>query len=117
MATRRGRRVGTRTVVLHVASSGAGSGSGGSGEADAGNREPRVGLVVGKAVGNAVRRNKVKRRLRHLVRERLEALPTGGIAVVRALPASADAGYGDLARDLDTALRRLRGSDASGVER
>jgi ribonuclease P protein component len=57
------------------------------------------------------------RRLRHLVRERLEALPAGGIVVVRALPASADAGYGDLARDLDTALRRLRGSDASGVER
>jgi ribonuclease P protein component len=117
MATRRGRRVGTRTVVLHVASSGDGSGSGGSGASDAGNREPRVGFVVGKAVGNAVGRNKVKRRLRHLVRERLEALPAGGIVVVRALPASADAGYGDLARDLDTALRRLRGSDASGVER
>ena len=32
----------------------------------------RVGFVVSKAVGNAVVRNRVKRRLRHLARERLD---------------------------------------------
>ena len=35
----------------------------------------RVGFVVSKAVGNAVVRNRVKRRLRHLCRERLDVLP------------------------------------------
>ena len=48
----------------------------------------RVGLVVSKAVGNAVARNQVKRRLRHLVRERLAAAPGLGVLVVRALPAA-----------------------------
>jgi len=68
---------------------------------------PRVGFVVSKAVGNAVMRNRVKRRLRHLVQERLVALPDESLLVVRALPAAADASYATLATDLDAALRRL----------
>jgi ribonuclease P protein component len=67
----------------------------------------RAGFVVSKAVGPAVVRNRVKRRLRHLVRDRLDRLPAGSLVVVRALPPAADADYADLARDLDTALRRL----------
>ena len=65
----------------------------------------RAGFVVPKAVGNAVARNRVRRRLRHLVRERLDALPAGADVVVRALPAAADLGYDELARDLDAALQ------------
>jgi ribonuclease P protein component len=65
----------------------------------------RAGFVVPKAVGNAVARNLVRRRLRHLVRERLTALPAGAEVVVRALPAAAKSGYDELARDLDAALR------------
>ena len=68
---------------------------------------PRVGFVVSKAVGNAVSRNRVKRRLRHLVRERLVELPDESLLVVRALAAAADASYATLATDLDAALRRL----------
>lgn len=68
-------------------------------------REPtRVGFVVSKAVGGAVVRNRVKRRLRHLTRPLVEAHPTGRHAVVRALPAAA--GTSDLARDLDSAWRQ-----------
>lgn len=74
--------------------------------------EPLVGLVVGKAVGNAVRRNRVKRRLRHLARERLGALPADALVVVRALPMAADATYDALGRDFDMALSRLGCSDA-----
>ncbi len=51
----------------------------------------RAGFVVSKAVGNAVVRNRVRRRLRHLVRERLADLPAGATLVVRALPGAADA--------------------------
>jgi ribonuclease P protein component len=69
--------------------------------------DPRVGFVVGGAVGNAVQRNRVRRRLRHLARERLASFPRGAVVVVRALPASADATYGGLSQDFDAALRRL----------
>lgn len=68
--------------------------------------QPQVGLVVSKAVGPAVTRNVVKRRLRHLSRERIPLLPGGAVLVVRALPAAGAASYDDLGADLDHALRR-----------
>ena len=104
-AIRRGRRAGRSTVVLHleVPSARASSESAAAGEL------PRVGLVVGRAVGNAVTRNQVKRRLRHLARERLGSLPGGTVLVVRALPAAAAASSAGLGRDLDAALTRLLG--------
>ena len=68
---------------------------------------PQVGFVVSRAVGNAVVRNRVKRRLRHLVRDRLPELPATAVLVVRALPACSEATYDALRRDLDTALMRL----------
>jgi len=66
-----------------------------------------AGDHLGKAVGPAVVRNLVKRRLRHLVRDRLSGLPAGSLIVVRALPQAASASYQDLKRDLDAALKRL----------
>ena len=73
---------------------------------------PQVGLVVSKAVGNAVHRNQVKRRLRHIAAAHLPALPAGARMVVRALPASSGATYaeldGDLVSSLDRALARAR---------
>jgi ribonuclease P protein component len=66
----------------------------------------RAGLVVSKAVGSATARNTVKRRLRHLMREKMSLLPEGSMIVVRALPAAA-ADSAVLRADLDAALRRL----------
>lgn len=60
---------------------------------------------MSKAVGNAVVRHRVARRLRHLVAARLADLPTGAILVVRALPPAAAASSAELADDLDSALR------------
>ena len=94
-AVRQGRRAGTPTLVLHL----------GAGPDD--EPGPRVGFVVSKAVGNAVTRNRVKRRLRHLARERVTSLPGSGVLVVRALPAASAASYADLGSDLDVAWRRL----------
>jgi len=65
---------------------------------------PRVGFVVSRAVGTATTRNLVKRRLRHLCRERLALLPAGSMLVVRALPGAADASYTELAAELDRCL-------------
>jgi ribonuclease P protein component len=69
---------------------------------------------VSKAVGGSVQRNLVKRRLRHLVRERLPLLPPGSLVVVRALPGAGSADPAQLALDLDAALRRLLGRDTRG---
>jgi ribonuclease P protein component len=67
----------------------------------------RVGFVVGRAVGNSVIRHRTVRRLRHLVRDRLDRLPAGSILVIRALPPAAEADSARLGRDLDAALTRL----------
>jgi ribonuclease P protein component len=79
---------------------------------------PRVGFVVSRAVGGAVVRNAVTRRLRALGRDRLPALPEGSLLVLRALPPSATASYAELGEDLDGCLERLlagaRGLTAAG---
>jgi ribonuclease P protein component len=73
----------------------------------------QVGFVVSRAVGGAVVRNQVKRRLRHLARERHPSLPGSAVLVVRALPAAATASYAELGADLDRALGRLLGRSPS----
>ena len=65
---------------------------------------PRVGFVVPRAVGTAVTRNRVRRRLRHLVRSRLDLLPPGTRLVVRVLPAAAPASSAALGSALDHGL-------------
>ena len=67
----------------------------------------RAGFVVGRSVGNAVIRNRTRRRLRHLVRARLGSLPVGSTVVVRALPGSAALTSAALGGFLDAALSRL----------
>ncbi|WP_147201297.1 ribonuclease P protein component, partial [Pseudonocardia asaccharolytica] len=67
---RRGRRAGRSRLVVHLDVTGS--------------EAPRAGFVVSRAVGNAVTRHRVTRRLRHLVTARLPALPPGARLVVRA---------------------------------
>jgi ribonuclease P protein component len=67
----------------------------------------RVGFVVSKAVGNAVVRNQVKRRLRAVTAARLDQLPDGALLVLRALPSSATASAAELAGSVDQLLSRL----------
>ena len=57
-------------------------------------------------------RNRVKRRLRHLARARMDHLPPGSHLVVRALPAAASASSRELAADLDAVLARTSGVSA-----
>lgn len=72
-----------------------------------------VGFVVGKQIGPAVARNRVRRQLRHLVADRMDTLPRGARLVIRALPASGTAGSQALAADLDHTLTRLVGPKAN----
>jgi ribonuclease P protein component len=69
----------------------------------------RLGLAVGKTVGAAVARNRVKRRLRELFRRYKALLPVGYDLFVRAAPTSAAAPYRELESawvEVMTALRR-----------
>lgn len=98
---RRGAHSGRETLVVHAVPS--------TGERPVGSG-PRVGFVVAKSVGNAVTRNRVKRRLRHLAAAHLGAISGEVDLVVRALPPAA--GESDLASDFSAAwtqaLGRLR---------
>ena len=91
---RRGRRASRTTVTVHLLIGDAGP--------------SRAGLVVSKAVGGSVVRSTVSRRLRHLLRDRLELLPAGSRLVVRASPAAAGASSAVLGEDLDAALSRAQ---------
>ena len=101
--TRNGSRVGRGGVVVHLRLPTADEPT---------DRPARAGFVVSRAVGSAVVRNRVKRRLRHAVRDELSALPAGCDLVVRALATAAERSYGELASDLTaavaTAQRRAR---------
>ena len=68
---------------------------------------PRVGFVVSKAVGNAVVRNRTKRRLRALMAARLRGLPLGSDLVIRANPVAAQANSAELGAELDRMLQRV----------
>jgi ribonuclease P protein component len=100
-AVRKGRRAGRQTLVIHLNRTGSDPAS-----------PARVGFVVSKAVGPAVVRNRVKRQLRHITRDRLAALPSGALVVVRANPAAA--GSRTLAADFDSALASALRPDAGG---
>ncbi|GAA1710251.1 ribonuclease P protein component [Propioniferax innocua] len=91
LTVRRGVRSGRSTVVVHARPS---------------DGPTLVGFVVSTAVGNAVCRNRVKRRLRHLTRPLVEALEDRSFhVVVRALPPAANADR-ELADDLHAAWER-----------
>ncbi|GGJ88148.1 hypothetical protein GCM10010123_17160 [Pilimelia anulata] len=109
---RLGRRAGRGALVVHLAVPNDPEPA----RPDSPELPVRAGFVVSRAVGGAVARNRVKRRLRHLVAARLGGLPPGTDVVVRALPAAAAATSGGLGADLDAALaaalrpRRPRGT-------
>jgi ribonuclease P protein component len=106
-AVKRGRRSGRRTVVMHVATMGVvAAPTSGAAIMSATPPPAQVGFVVSKAVGSAVVRNRVKRRLRALLADRLDRIPPGVLVVVRANPASASVSSRELAADLDVVLPR-----------
>lgn len=98
LAVRRGRRAGRPTVVVHLLH---------PGDAADAKTPPLVGFVVARNVGNAVVRNRVRRRLRHLMRPHLDRLAAGSLLVVRANPRAGAARPDEMAADLESALDRL----------
>jgi ribonuclease P protein component len=66
----------------------------------------RVGFIVSKAVGNAVKRNLVTRRLRSIGREVVLSQPTGTNLVIRALPGSPGVSWTTLQSEILMGLER-----------
>ncbi|MQY27010.1 Ribonuclease P protein component [Nocardia sp. RB56] len=78
---------------------------------------PRFGLIVSKAVGTAVIRHRVARRLRHMCAGLIAELPDEADVVIRALPGAAGASSAELERQVRGALRRLSPGMAEGRPR
>jgi ribonuclease P protein component len=66
----------------------------------------RIGFSTPRSLGGSVQRNRVRRRLRELVRERYGELGTGWDLLVIARPAAAQASFEELRKALTNALRR-----------
>lgn len=65
----------------------------------------RVGFAVGKKVGNAVTRNKIKRRLRAIVQNQSSQISPGFDLVIGAKRNSVTANFQDLAEDVSRVLK------------
>jgi ribonuclease P protein component len=102
-AVRTGVRAGTPALVVHFRPADK------TVRPEAPGTTPTVGFIVSRAVGGAVDRNRLRRRLRHLLRERLAGLPAGSRLVVRANAAAATTPSPALAAQLDRALGRVLG--------
>jgi ribonuclease P protein component len=76
---RKGRSVSTRYLTLHVFP-----------RDDDPDGPPRLGLAVPRSVGNAVERNRVKRRLREAWRDVAAEIPDGRDYVLAARPGIAE---------------------------
>jgi len=107
-AIRAGRRVGRGGVVVHLAVTPVVAYADRPAVA-------RAGFIVPKAVGTAVVRNRVRRQLRHLVRDRIDQLPAGSDLVIRVLPEATGRTYGQLAADLDAAIAAAQTSARPGT--
>ncbi|MFA5605832.1 MAG: ribonuclease P protein component [Leucobacter sp.] len=97
---RTGRRVGGANCIVHAVF-----------------RSPempaRFGFIVSKAVGGAVVRNLVRRRLKTIAQRHLADGLTGVDVVIRALPASAEAPFAVLEQEVGRSLAKASLAKAS----
>jgi ribonuclease P protein component len=91
---RRGRRWEHALAVLHTLPRSAG--------------DVRFGVVVGKKVGKAVQRNRVRRLIREALRQQLPALPIGVHGVWVARPAAAGASFREIEQAVHDLMERAR---------
>lgn len=99
VALRRGHRIATPALVLHIVHR-------------AGVDPARFGFIVSKAVGGAVVRNLVRRRLRAISLGLLSDVDPGTDVVVRALPGAASASWDTLQAEVVRGVATRHGKGA-----
>ncbi|WP_314168009.1 ribonuclease P protein component [uncultured Actinomyces sp.] len=106
-AVRSGARSGSRRLVIHYSAGGAGE-----------TAPALVGVVVPKKqISRAAHRNRVKRRVRALMSERVADVEPGARIVVRGLAASDGATSAELGADLDRLLAHSRRASLQSRQR
>jgi len=75
---------------------------------------PRVAYAVGRRIGGAVRRNRLRRRLRAVVADLAPELRPGAY-LVGAAPEAADLPFGELKAVVSRAVRAVSGTDQGRV--
>jgi ribonuclease P protein component len=107
---RKGRSVASRHLVLYAFPRDADNAG-----SEAGDQQARLGVSVGRKVGGAVERNRVKRRIRETFWSLAEELPAGHDFVVVARPSALglieDQGSSGLRADLSELAGRLAAVD------
>ena len=78
-----------------------------AGKADGPNRDSRFGISVKKALGGAVVRNRIRRRIREILRRNRTEIPSGWDIVIHPKPSVADAPFAPLAGELVRLLKGL----------
>jgi ribonuclease P protein component len=68
--------------------------------------ERRLAVTVSRTVGNAVIRNRVRRRIREIFRDAIHRVPAGWDLLLVARPKAADAEFHDLLAAVDSLLVR-----------
>ena len=71
-----------------------------------GSPDTRIGLATPQAIGGAVQRNRVRRRLRELVRERYGEMGSGWDVLIIAKPQAATATWEELRTEVGVLLTR-----------
>jgi ribonuclease P protein component len=96
-AYREGTRIANDRIIIHAISRGAGP--------------ARVGIAVRRQIGGAVRRNRVKRRIREASARTYALLPAGVDVVIVPRSAAADAPFRELVAALADVFARARAGE------
>jgi ribonuclease P protein component len=75
---------------------------------DAGSGGPRIGLTVGKAMGKAVDRNRIKRRMREAVRRQLPLLHSPVDVVLHPRRSVVDVDFATLEREVASVFQQIQ---------
>jgi ribonuclease P protein component len=71
---------------------------------------PRVGLTAGRVLGNAVERNRIKRRMREAVRRHLHLLPLHTDVVLHPRRSVLEINFAELSREVERIFLKIAGS-------
>jgi len=93
----KGKRVAGENFLLYVATPQHGERSG---------APVKVGLIVGKNVGNSVVRHRVSRQIRHAIAPHLEKFSDGTFLLFRAHPGAAKSAEGNLSGEISALVEK-----------